>query len=191
MHPRHVLALAALMSLATTAAAAPEGFPTTKITLELREAPVDKVFALLGDISHTHMEMDACVKGETVDIKLVNTPISNVLDVLASKLGLVYRMVDSTVYVTCSPQAAEEEDARLDQKISLDVRDVPLSDVLDQVAKAAGRSSASCTGDCARRVSLSLTSVRVRTVLAVLADMSGLRVVAAKNVLRAEPVETH
>ena len=181
--------LAAALALAPVATpvearAAPAGLSERPLDLELKQADVKAVYALLAEVSGRRVDLDPCVQG-TVDIRLKNTPIPMVFDALASKLQLFYEDQGSAILVRCAGDAGGG-DPRLATRVTLSLREAPLDAVLDVLVRAGKLDGVEWRLDSTVRSSLpkvtvTIENVRVATALAVLSDASGLRISVARG----------
>lgn len=182
-------ALAAALALApfatpVEAQAAPAGLSERPLDLELKQADVKAVYALLSEVSGRKVDLDPCVRG-TVDIRLKNTPIPMVFDALASKLQLFYEDQGSAILVRCAGDAGSA-DPRLATRVNLSLREAPLDAVLDVLVRAGKLDGVEWTLDSTARaalprVTVTVENVRVATALAVLSDASGMRISVARG----------
>lgn len=172
--------------LFAVALAAPPLTADRPITIEVREVSLEKLFELVSSVSRTGIVLDKCVKDRDlhVDLKLKNTRASAILDILASKFDLAYRPVKEGVYVDCKDKA---EDPRLDDRIDIEVNELPLKDALAVVQQRARLLGAVCSGTCDTPVTMKLRNVRVRTVLLVLADVTGTDIALREGQLVTAP----
>ncbi len=194
MKPLFPVLFCVVMASSLAARAAPVGITSKKITLELRQARLFQLFRLMGDIANLNVVPDACVKDEEIDLTLKNTPVNTVFDILASRLALTYRLEDNVLQVGCASAGDTltlTQDARLQGKITLELKEVRVEEALGLVAQLGGFQGVQCKGGCDTKVTLQLQSVRVRTVLAVLGDMSGLRFSVVDDVLTAQSGESN
>lgn len=174
-----LLAAAALSILAVpvdTASAAPPGLPTQALDLDLKQVEVGDVFRLLAEVSGRNVVLDPCVKGK-VDLKLKNTPIPLVYDALALKMRLRYDERDGAIAVGClGAAAATAPDSRLERRVSVEQRGASARAVLEVVARAAGLAGLDFRAKEEPKVTLVLENARLSTVLAAIADGTGLSI---------------
>jgi type II secretory pathway component HofQ len=157
------------------ASAAPPGLPAKPLDLELKQVEVENVFRLLAQVSQRSVVLDPCVKGK-VDLKLKNTPIPLVYDALALKMRLRYEERDGAIVVGCLGAAEAPADARLEKRISVEQRGASARAVLEVVAKAAGLAGLDFRAKEEPKVTLLLENTRLVTVLAAIADETGLSI---------------
>jgi len=174
-------ALALALGLATAwsapvreARAAPQGVSERAIDLDLKDADVENVFALLSDVGGRPVVLDPCVHG-AVDIKLTNTPVPMVFDALAAKLGLVYEEDAGDVLVRCGA------DARLSSRVSVEARDGELRATLEKLVAEAKLDGIDYRASVQPKVTVSLEHVRLSTAMAALADETGLKIGVARG----------
>lgn len=160
-----------------TASAAPPGLPARPLDLELKQVEVGNVFRLLAEVSQRNVVLDPCVKGK-VDLKLKNTPLPLVYDALALKLRLRYSERDGAVVVGClgAGEDAAAPDPRLDRRVSVEQRGASARSALEVVARAAGLSGLDFRAKDEPKVTLLLENARLSTVLAAIADATGLSI---------------
>ncbi len=174
------LALGALLTLGLVsdeAKAAPANLPDRPLDLELKEADIKNVFALLAEVSGRKVVLDPCVHG-TVDVRLKNTPLPLVYDALAMKLHLVYADdASGTINVGCAAAVAQPKAA--EPRISIAVSAALLDDVLRQLATAAKLDGVDYRAAAHPKVSVTLEGVRPTTAFAVLAESTGLKIAVA------------
>jgi type II secretory pathway component HofQ len=173
---RPALALcAALLFAGSTpeAHAAPSNVAEQKIDLELREADLRNVLALLGQVGGVKTVLDPCVQGK-VDIRLKNTPVPVVLDVIGRKFSLVYEEQGSDLIVRC---ANVEGDAAIKNapRVTLSEKDAELPGVLGRLAASAKLDSVDYRAARKPRVNVTLEDVRLSTAVTALADETGLK----------------
>ncbi len=175
------LAATAALSILTvsidTASAAPPGLPSQALDLELKQVAVRDVFRLLAEVSRRNVVLDPCVKGK-VDLKLKNMPLPLVYDALALKMRLRYDERDGAIAVGCLgvADAAAAPDSRLERRVSVEQRGASARAVLEVVAKAAGFAGLDFRAKEEPKVTLLLENARLSTVLAAIADGTGLSV---------------
>jgi type II secretory pathway component HofQ len=171
---------------ATTVHAAPEGIPERAMTLELKQASVANLYRLLAEVAGREVVLDTCVSGE-VDLLLKNTPLPVVYDVVAQKLGLTYRTENGTIRVGCRNDPARAAvDAAMQKRVSLEVREVALREVLSVLAAEAGLEGVDDSAVKPVTVTLTLKNVRLQTALLAVADSAGHGVVVKDGKLVVE-----
>ncbi|MEM6292394.1 MAG: hypothetical protein AAGA54_14060 [Myxococcota bacterium] len=143
-----------------------EGLPDEAISLEFQEAPVKDVFLLLGDIGKTRFVLDDCVAG-ALTMKLQDVTLATVVDAIADALLLRYDVRDDgSIGVQCEPPDAEPN------RIDMQAVDAPLSDVLEELARAGGLALQSHSCD-AVRIDVDVRNAPPRAVLRELAAQAG------------------
>jgi hypothetical protein len=163
---------ACLFLVALPLQAAPAGVSDRAIDLEVKRVKLFNLFRLLSDVGKVNVVPDACVKDDEVDLKLKNTPVSVVFDVLGVRLGLTYRMDGGILHVGCRDQ----RDARLEVRVSVGGKGT-LKEVAESIAQQAGLGGVACTAGCDDAVSLAASNIRLETALLALSEMTGRRVV--------------
>jgi len=160
-----------------SASAAPPGLPARPLDIELKQVEVGSVFSLLAEVSQRKVVLDPCVTGK-VDIKLKNTPLPLVYDALALKMRLRYTERDGTIVVGClgAGEDAAASDPRLSRRVTVEQRSAPARGVLEIVAKAAGLAGLDFRATGEPKVTLLLENARLSTVLAAIADATGLSI---------------
>lgn len=118
--------------------------------------------------------LDPCVMG-TVDMSLRNAPLPLVFDVLAHKLSYRYGERDGAILVSCAEPGAATTDPRLEKRLAVSVRETPLRAVLAEVASGAGLAGVDYRAASEPKVTITLGNARLGTLLAALADETGLR----------------
>ncbi len=169
--------LAALLVVALgsdAARAAPAGLPEQALDIELREAEVASVFALLGQISKRTIALDPCVQGK-VDIKLKNTPLPLVFDALALKMHFTYEDDGSAIHVRCQGDAASA-DSVLDTRVTIAVKAASLPDMLSVLVTAAHLEGVDYRASARPAVTMEIGNVRLGTALAAVRESTGLKV---------------
>jgi type II secretory pathway component GspD/PulD (secretin) len=181
-------ALALALGLATAwsapvreAHAAPQGISERAIDLDLKDADLKNVFALLSEVGGRPVVLDPCVRG-AVDIKLTNTPVPIVFDALAAKLGLVYEEDAGDVLVRCAGDAGGA-DARLSSRVSVEARDGELRAALEKLVAEAKLDGIDYRASVQPKVTVTLERVRLSTAIAALADETGLKIAVARGQL--------
>lgn len=172
-----LLALTAslLFGLETTAAgAAPAGLPERHVDLELREADLKNVFALLAEVSERPVELDPCVHG-AVDIQLSNVPVALVFDALAQQVGLHYEDDAGKVVVRCGPRPSTPA-AILERRVSVAESGAALPDILARIVASGGLAGVDYRASARPQLTFTLERVKLGTALAALGDASGLRI---------------
>jgi type II secretory pathway component HofQ len=170
-------ALSILVGPVDTASAAPSGLPSQALDLQLKQVEIGNVFRMLAEASQRKVVLDPCVKGK-VDLKLKNTPLPLVYDALALKMRLRYGERDGAVTVGClgAGEVAAAPDPRLETRVSVEQRGASARAVLGVVAKAAGLAGLDFRAREDPKVTLLLENARLRTVLAAIADGTGLAI---------------
>ncbi len=179
------LALAAALSVAPFAApssaeAAPAGLSERPMDIEVKQADVKAVFSLLAEIGGRKVQLDPCVRG-TVDLRLHNTPVPMVFDAMAAKLHLVYEDQGSEILVRCAGDAGADE--RLSTRVTVSVKEADLRAVLDVLAAAGKLDGVDYRSSKRPKVTVTVENVRVSTAVAVLGDMTGLKISVARGKL--------
>lgn len=184
---RNVIAVLALfLAFDTTALAAPPIPNDRAIDIDLKQAGIANLYRLLSDLAGREFALDPCTRGMTVDLTLKNTPVSLVLDALALKLHLTYEEDGNVVNVRCTGDNAGGNGAptpRLSEipRVTIAMNAVELPVILDAIAKASNLEGVDYKATAKPKVDLTVTNVRIGTVLAALSDESGLRVSMSKN----------
>lgn len=116
-----VLALFATQGAATDPLA---GLIEQPIDIELREAPIRDVFALVQDVAQVEIELDICVEG-TVDLALERVTMRTLMEALATALDLEYRVgAGGAIAVGCAKQDTD------DLPLTIELRDVAIEQVV-------------------------------------------------------------
>jgi len=166
----------------------PPGTADRKVTLELKEANVQNLYRMLADLSGRRIGVDTCLAHSTVSLKVQNAPISVVLELLGSKLGVAYGIEDGRLTARCAgespgalfdaaPSALEAPPAVLDKKVTIAVKHVRADKVLQLLAGIAGVKPELRTKGVPF-VDIELHEVRFSTACAVLAETWGINDVA-------------
>ena len=161
--------------------AAPPGVSDQAIDLDLKDADVKNVFALLSEVGGRTVVLDPCVHG-TVDILLKNTPVPLVFDAFAAKLGLVYEEYAGDILVRCAGDAGST-DARLSSRVSVLEHDGELRAALDKLVLEAKLDGIDYRASARPKVTVTLERVRLSTALTALADETGLKIAVARGKL--------
>lgn len=182
------LALAALLAFAATAlaadgaSAAPSAIPNRMIDLDVKEASVRNVYRLLAQVSKRTVTVDPCVTA-TVTLRLKNTPLPVVYDVLASKLHLTYEEKnDDSIVVHCKPKDGDDEEddelviESLATRVSVSANERPLPDLLDELARSAKLGGVDYRATKRPAITMSLKDVRLGTAVQAVTESSGVHV---------------
>lgn len=172
--------IAALALLSPVAHAAPDPLSRleeTRIDIELKEAPVQDVLTLMGDIIGEPLTVDACVGG-TLDLALRNATIRMTLEAIAAKLDLVYG-VDAAGSLTVGCAEHVEQAA----PVSLSMRGVTVPVLFEALAGATHR-TASVQGCSDRRVDVEFHNAPMSAVIQGLAAELGAAAQWDGDVLR-------
>lgn len=170
------LLLAFFAATTLDAQAAPEGIPDRPMDIELRDAEIGNVFRLLAEVAKRNVILDPCVQGK-VDIKLTNTPLPMVFDAFAKKMSLVYEDDGQILYVRCSA------DPRLDTRVDLSVKDMPLREMLNELVTDAKLEGLDWRTKKDPKVTLTLRVVRLSTAIAAIADSADVHLTVVRGKL--------
>lgn len=188
------LALAAALAFAATslaadgASAAPSAIPNRMIDLDVKQASVPSVFRLLAQLSKRTVTVDPCVSA-TVTLKLKNTPLPVVYDVLAARLRLTYEEKnDDSIVVHCKPKdGGEDEEDAPDEisivRVSVSATDRPLPDLLDEIARSAKLRGVDYRATRKPSITMALKDVRLGTAVQAVTESSGMRVAVRGDML--------
>ena len=176
-----VLAFAVTSFAADSANAAPSAIPNRMIDLDLKQASAANVFRLLAQISKRTVTVDPCVTA-TITLKLKNTPLPVVYDVLAARLRLSYEeKSDDSLVVHCKPKDSDEDDEDAPDEISIvrvsfSANERPLPDLLDEMAKSAKLRGVDYRATKRPTITMSLKDVRLGTAVQAVTESSGVHV---------------
>lgn len=132
--------------------------PTEHISIELKDAPVDDVFRLVGDIAAAPVVVDSCVEG-TLDLKLNNVSLRMLLEAMAQQLTLDYSTTpEGELHVSCG---ARDEGTT----VTMNVRGLAIEEVVTSILSSTN-TTARVQGCGGRLVDLEVQHAPVAAIIA-------------------------